>query len=86
MNPYISLSSVWDDDGVNNALFGRAAELDQACKALVADDPGVVVIEGPAGIGKSALWRSLIDRALAEEWAVLRAARGTERGDRCSRC
>jgi predicted ATPase len=32
------------------------------------------VLEGPAGIGKTAVWRALVDQATAAGWRVLAAA------------
>ncbi|MFF3563624.1 AAA family ATPase [Streptomyces sp. NPDC002574] len=53
-------------------VFGRDAVLEQAWGALVQGDP--VLLAGPAGIGKSALWRELVDRARKAGWLVLGCA------------
>jgi DNA-binding CsgD family transcriptional regulator len=57
---------------VDSPVIGRDAVLDQAWGALRAD--GVVLVEGPAGIGKTAVWRALLTRAEQAGWAVLRCA------------
>jgi DNA-binding CsgD family transcriptional regulator len=57
---------------VDSPVFGRDAVLDQAWRALGAS--GVVLVEGPAGIGKTAVWRALLVRAEQAGWAVLRCA------------
>ncbi|MEV7322000.1 LuxR family transcriptional regulator [Streptomyces sp. NPDC093970] len=53
-------------------VFGRDAVLEQAWGSLVGCDP--VLLTGPAGIGKSALWRALVDRAHQAGWTVLACA------------
>ncbi|MGW2548596.1 AAA family ATPase [Streptomyces sp. NPDC001635] len=53
-------------------VFGRDAVLEQAWESLVQGDP--VLLAGPAGIGKSAIWRELVDRARQEDWLVLTCA------------
>lgn len=53
--------------GDEPALFGRSSELATAERALETDDrPTVVFVQGPAGIGKSALVARLLTRATAE--------------------
>ncbi|MFB6393076.1 AAA family ATPase [Polymorphospora lycopeni] len=54
------------------AVFGRDATLDEAWRRLAAGTP--VLVEGPAGIGKTAVWRALAGRARAEGWLVLACA------------
>jgi DNA-binding CsgD family transcriptional regulator len=57
---------------VDQTIVGRDAVLDRAWRALT--DAGVVVVEGPAGIGKTAVWRALLARADRAGWSVLRCA------------
>ncbi|WP_189314492.1 ATP-binding protein [Streptomyces brasiliensis] len=54
------------------SVFGRDALLEQAWESLVQGDP--VLLTGPAGIGKSAIWRELVDRARQDGWLVLTCA------------
>ena len=54
-------------------LVGREAELDQL-DAFVADRdalPAALLIEGPAGAGKTTLWRAALERARAAGYEVL---------------
>ncbi|MFG3661562.1 AAA family ATPase [Streptomyces sp. NPDC047706] len=53
-------------------VFGRDAVLEQAWGALVRSEP--VLLTGPAGIGKSVLWRELLGRARQAGWLVLTCA------------
>ncbi|WNI18019.1 helix-turn-helix transcriptional regulator [Actinacidiphila sp. ITFR-21] len=53
-------------------VFGRDAVLGQAWASLVQGDP--VLLAGPAGIGKSAIWGELVDRARRTGWLVLTCA------------
>ncbi|MGW2684930.1 AAA family ATPase [Streptomyces sp. NPDC001414] len=53
-------------------VFGRDAVLEQAWGSLVGGDP--VLLTGPAGIGKSAIWRALGDKAHQAGWLVLACA------------
>jgi hypothetical protein len=57
---------------VESPVIGRDGVLDQAWRGLGAD--GAVLVEGPAGIGKTAVWRTLLARADQAGWAVLRCA------------
>ena len=62
-------------------LFGREAELDALAKLLGdrAGRPSGIVIEGPAGSGKTTLWRAAVERATADGDLVLSCrAAGTE--------
>ena len=62
---------------VRPALVGREVELVRAGAALRrARDgrPAAVLVEGPAGIGKTRLCEELADQAAADGWLVLRAA------------
>jgi len=62
------------------ALLERGAELREAAEVLSAAGSGAgggLLIEGPAGIGKSALIRAIRREAEGEGFAVL-AARGAE--------
>src|SRR5215213_4924211 len=55
-------------------LVGRTAELatlDEALHAAANGSPGVVLIAGEAGIGKSRLAAEAASRALADGWQVL---------------
>ncbi|GIF96896.1 LuxR C-terminal-related transcriptional regulator [Catellatospora citrea] len=53
-------------------IFGRDWVLDETWAALDVGDP--VLLTGPAGIGKSAIWRALLDTAGAAGWLVLSCA------------
>ena len=58
-------------------LLERAAELDEAEGALAAASSGrggLLVVEGPAGIGKTRLLRAAADLASNRGWDVLRAS------------
>ncbi|GAA4983883.1 AAA family ATPase [Actinopolymorpha pittospori] len=57
---------------MDSAVVGRDAVLERAWRSLAG--PGVVLIEGPAGIGKTAMWRGLVGRARAAGWRVLSCA------------
>jgi DNA-binding CsgD family transcriptional regulator len=57
---------------VEASAIGRDTVLDQAWRALGA--PGWALIEGPAGIGKTVVWRSLVSRAERAGWRVLTCA------------
>lgn len=57
---------------MDSGIVGRDAELLTAAHAL--DAAGTVLLEGPAGIGKTALWRALLARAEARGWRVLSCA------------
>ncbi len=54
-------------------VYGRAAELDRIRRFLdeVIGRPASLLIEGPAGIGKSTLWAAGIDLARRRGWWVL---------------
>jgi DNA-binding NarL/FixJ family response regulator len=58
-----------------NELVGRDLELAEVDRFLGRLDvgPAALVLEGPAGIGKSALWSATIDRARARGMRVLQA-------------
>ena len=53
-------------------IVGRDTVLDRAWQAL--GGPGTVLVDGPAGIGKTALWRALVGRAARDGWRVLACA------------
>ena len=53
-------------------VVGRAAVLDDVERSL--RSAGVVLLEGPAGIGKTAVFRELVDRAAAAGALVLSCA------------
>ncbi|MGH9107693.1 MAG: ATP-binding protein [Acidimicrobiales bacterium] len=55
-------------------LAGRETELDQLSKWLDGGEAAVSTVIGDAGIGKTALWRALVERARAAGWRVLVAA------------
>jgi DNA-binding CsgD family transcriptional regulator len=62
------LRLIW---GVDVALFGRDLEL-EAGRAFLAAGPGpALVIEGPAGAGKTALWGALREIAREDGYRVL---------------
>jgi DNA-binding CsgD family transcriptional regulator len=50
-------------------VFGRDVELDAVWRAL--GGPGRVVVAGPPGIGKTTVWRAVVDRARRHGWTVL---------------
>jgi len=55
------------------AVVGREAELDRI-DAFLADRsalPGALVVDGPAGAGKSTLWQAAVDRAIEAGFTVL---------------
>ena len=60
---------------ISRTLIGRDAELEQLCDLLGIRDrrdrPGVVLVSGDAGVGKTRLLMELRDRALAEGWRVV---------------
>ncbi|MFC0528977.1 AAA family ATPase [Phytohabitans kaempferiae] len=53
-------------------LVGRDALYERAWRAL--GKPGPVLLEGPAGIGKTSLWRALVGAAERAGWSVLTCA------------
>lgn len=60
-------------------IVGREAEL-ASLRAFIADAgvfPAAFVLEGEAGIGKSALWHAAVDMARSQGWSVL-VARPTQ--------
>ncbi|MGC5054008.1 AAA family ATPase [Micromonospora sp. DT48] len=57
---------------MRRTLVGRDGVLDQAWRALRA--PGPVLLEGPAGIGKTTLLRELVTEATNADWSVLTCA------------
>ncbi len=62
-------SSGWSE--VDIALFGRDLELN-AGRAFLATAPARgLLVEGPAGIGKTAVWRALLDIARTDGYLVL---------------
>ena len=60
---------------------GELARLDRAVELAVAGDGRAVAIEGPAGIGKTALLLALLERVRARELGVLVARGGELEGD-----
>jgi DNA-binding CsgD family transcriptional regulator len=52
-------------------LFGRDRELEVGRRFLEGDQPRGLVVEGAAGIGKTAVWRALVDAARADGYLVL---------------
>ena len=58
--------------GVARELIGREIELDAALTAF-ATLPAVVALEGEAGIGKTSVWRAVLDQLEARDNAVLSA-------------
>ncbi|MDQ7904982.1 AAA family ATPase [Phytohabitans sp. ZYX-F-186] len=57
---------------MDGSLVGRDAVYERAWRALGA--PGPVLLEGPAGIGKTAVWRALVAAAERAGWQVLTCA------------
>ncbi|WP_327039429.1 LuxR family transcriptional regulator [Micromonospora maris] len=57
---------------MRRALVGRDEIFDQAWRSL--GEPGQVLLEGPAGIGKTALLRALTAEAARSGWLVLSCA------------
>ncbi|MEV6692296.1 AAA family ATPase [Micromonospora sp. NPDC051196] len=57
---------------MRRALVGRDEVFDQAWRSL--GEPGQVLLEGPAGIGKTALLRALVAEATQAGWLVLSCA------------
>lgn len=57
------------------APLGRGKELDEVAAFLdgMAGTPSALVLTGPAGIGKTTLWREATRRAAARGWRVLSA-------------
>jgi AAA ATPase-like protein len=53
------------------ALFGRDLELSAGRAFLAAAPARALLVEGPAGIGKTAVWRALTDIARADGYLVL---------------
>jgi AAA ATPase domain len=53
------------------ALFGRDLELSVGRAFLAAAPARALLVEGPAGIGKTAVWRALTDIARADGYLVL---------------
>ncbi len=58
--------------GVPRELIGREEELDVALTAF-ATLPAIVVLEGEAGIGKTSVWRAVLQQLEAGGHAVLSA-------------
>ncbi len=58
-----------------SAVLGRQAELDQVTAMLdaVLAGPSAVVVEGPAGIGKTTVWQAALQAARARSFTVLAA-------------
>ncbi|MEU4794079.1 AAA family ATPase, partial [Micromonospora tulbaghiae] len=54
------------------ALVGRDAVVERVWRALAAGTP--VLLDGPSGIGKTALWRAVLAHARRAGWRVLSAA------------
>ncbi|MFI6781550.1 AAA family ATPase [Micromonospora sp. NPDC050276] len=57
---------------MRRAIVGRDEVFDRAWHLL--SRPGAVLLEGPAGIGKTELWRALVARATQAGWLVLSCA------------
>jgi hypothetical protein len=56
---------------VDIALFGRDPELKAGRAFLTAGPARALLVEGPAGIGKTAVWRALLEIARADGYLVL---------------
>ncbi|WP_254909651.1 AAA family ATPase, partial [Micromonospora sp. NBS 11-29] len=57
---------------MEGALVGRDAVVDRVWHALA--DGAPVLLDGPSGIGKTALWRAVVGHARRAGWRVLSAA------------
>ncbi|WP_323136205.1 AAA family ATPase [Micromonospora sp. NBC_01655] len=57
---------------MRHGVVGRDEVFDQAWRLL--GRPGPVLLEGPAGIGKTELWRALVAEAARAGWLVLSCA------------
>ncbi|MGK5671288.1 AAA family ATPase [Micromonospora sp. URMC 106] len=57
---------------MDGSLVGRDATVEQVWQALVSRAP--VLLEGPSGIGKTALWRAVVARAERAGWLLLPCA------------
>lgn len=51
---------------MRRAIVGRDEVVTRVWQQLTR--PGSVLLEGPAGIGKTAVWRALVDRARQAGW------------------
>lgn len=60
---------------MHSRLFGRQTELQDIAEFLAAlgTAPGTLILEGPAGMGKTALWRAAIEGARERGMCVLEA-------------
>ena len=56
---------------MDGALFGRSRELDAGRGFLAAEQGRALLIEGVAGIGKTAVWRALLETARSGSYRVL---------------
>jgi predicted ATPase len=67
--------------GTSQELLGRTAEL-AICRRLLANSPPWgAIVEGPAGIGKTALWQAAVELASAAGWRVLATRPGERERD-----
>jgi DNA-binding CsgD family transcriptional regulator len=62
-----------ENGGAGPGLLGRESLLEDVT-AFWAGSAGVLCLVGPAGIGKTALWRAAVDAASTAGWSVLRAS------------
>ena len=62
--------------GTSGALIGRDRELEVLLEALerARDGACAVVLEGEAGVGKTALWRRAVQEAASRGWRILPSA------------
>ena len=71
----MSIARAYDRPSMAASVVGRDVELAVIADFLagISDGASVLVLEGEAGMGKTTLWRSAIERAEASSMVVLRA-------------
>ena len=60
-------------DSTRDQLVGREQELETIARFLAAREalPAALLVEGPAGVGKTTVWREAVDSGLATGYRVL---------------